>query len=68
MVARALILAGLLSGCGAATPTLMAHGMFADSIGFACECGAKAFWVVSRGPIRMWLRCADCHREWAVYR
>ena len=64
---RLLPLLALL-GCGPVYPTLRVNEPFADSFGFACECGSHRFYVVSRSTVRYWLRCPDCDRTWSVFR
>lgn len=66
---RALLLVLLLAGCGAVAPQmrLQRGGFLADAYGWACECGAKTFDVLSRPAMGVYrVRCPDCHREWLV--
>ena len=57
-----------LCACGPVYPTLRVHDPFADSFGFACDCGSHRFQLLMRSTVRYWLRCPDCGRTWWVQR
>ena len=58
----------LLSACGPVMPELVIRrgGFWADSYGFACECGQRTFQVLGRTFRHVHVRCPECHRDWYV--
>jgi hypothetical protein len=65
-VTRVVVLAlALLAGCGGAGRTLYVRGGWAESYGFACECGERHFQVLAKiGRVR--IVCIGCGRAWDV--
>ncbi len=67
MVTRlALALWLALAACGPAGYTLYVRNSWAESYGFACECGERRFQVLARGTGRVWMVCIRCGRGWQV--
>ncbi len=64
---RTLLLVLLLGalGCGAPGRTLYVRGSWAESYGFACECGSRHFQVLVRIG-RVWMVCVECGKGWEV--